>query len=290
MPSRNILAARNVAHLRGSAARGALLAFDYDGTLAPISNDPTATRMRTETAELLRALAHAAPVAIITGRSVHDVTLRLEGIPMLAVVGNHGAEPSRFAARAARAVAAWMPTLEALVATLPEAVIEHKGQSVSVHYWRSTAPRVVVEAIERFAATVQPPATLVHGICLVNLVPRGAPDKGQALRTLVTTHDRPGAVFVGDELTDEPAFRAAAAPTGLGIRVGRWKGSAAAWHIETQFDIDALLTELLIGCTRPARSVRHDLSAAASGASDPGEAPDLGTERAEGTGADGEHG
>jgi trehalose 6-phosphate phosphatase len=89
-------------------AAGALLAFDYDGTLAPLSNSPDASRLRPETSELLRSLAHAAPVAVITGRSVRDVTLRLEQIPMLAVIGNHGAEPSPFAKRAAREVAAWI--------------------------------------------------------------------------------------------------------------------------------------------------------------------------------------
>jgi len=289
VPSRNILAARNVAQLRTSAGNGALLAFDYDGTLAPISNDPSASRMRTETAELLRALAHAAPVAIITGRSVHDVTLRLEGIPMLAVVGNHGAEPSPFAARAARVVAAWLPSLEALVATLPDAVIEHKGQTVSVHYWHSTNPAVVVEAMERFVATVKPPATLVHGICLVNLVPRGAPDKGDALRALVAARSLPGAIFVGDELTDEPAFRAASGPHDVGIRVGRWTGSAAPWHVETQLDIDALLTELLIGCTRPTRTVAGRASGAALQPGGAGESTEFDAERPQGPRTDGEH-
>ncbi len=251
MPSRNILAARNIDRLRAVAGSGALLAFDYDGTLAPISNDPGASRMRTETAELLRALAHAAPVAIVTGRSVRDVTLRLEEIPMLAVIGNHGAEPSPFARRAAREVAAWLPALEAVVADLPDAVVEYKTQSVSVHFWHSTNPGAVVAAIEQFAATIKPPVTLVHGICLVNLVPQGAPDKGDAVRSLIAAHELPGAIFVGDELTDEPAFRATQAPTSLGIRIGRWKESAATWHVATQLDIDALLTELLIGCTRP---------------------------------------
>ncbi len=238
--------------LRAVAASGALLAFDYDGTLAPLSNDPAASRMRPETAELLRSLAHASPVAVITGRSVHDVSLRLEEIPMLAVVGNHGAEPSPFAKRAAREVAAWMPMLTELVASLPDVVIENKVMSVSVHYWHAAHPGVVLAAIEALVPTLPHRVSVVHSIGLVNLVPRGAPDKGGAMMSLVSAHGLPGALFVGDELTDESAFLRLAETSGIGVRVGRWSGTAATFHIESQVDIDALLTELLIGRTRPA--------------------------------------
>jgi len=261
--TRNILAARNIERLRAVAATGALLAFDYDGTLAPISNDPSASRMRPETAELLRSLAHAAPVAVVTGRSVHDVTRRLEEIPMLAVIGNHGAEPSRFAKRASREVAAWMPMLEALVATLPDAVIEYKGQSVSVHYWHASDPAAILGAIEALVPTLPHRVHVVRGIGLVNLVPHGAPDKGDAAMTLVKTHALPGVVFVGDELTDEPAFRRVTGDASLGIRVGRWSGTAASFHIDTQGDIEALLTEMLVGRTRP-RTRRSQRIATAS--------------------------
>jgi trehalose 6-phosphate phosphatase len=247
-----MLAARHVPRLRDMAASGALLAFDYDGTLAPLSNAPESSRMRPETSELLRSLAHAAPVAVVTGRSVRDVTLRLDQIPMLAVIGNHGAEPSPFAKRAAREVAAWMPMLEALVATLDDVVIEHKGQSVSVHYWHAANPAVVLKAVEALLPTLPHRVQVVHGIGLVNLVPHGAPDKGDATMTLVRKHALPAAVFVGDELTDEPAFRRVMATGGLGIRVGRSSTTAASHHIESQADLDALLTELLIGATRPA--------------------------------------
>jgi trehalose 6-phosphate phosphatase len=250
--TRNILAARNVDRLRSAAAAGALLAFDYDGTLAPLSNNPDASRMRPETSELLRNLAHAAPVAVITGRSVADVTSRLDGIPMLAVIGNHGAEPSPFAKRAAREVASWLPMLEGVVRALDGVVIENKRQSVSVHYWHAANPAVVVAALDALLPTLPHRVHVVHGIGLVNLVPHGAPDKGDATLTLLRTHALPFAVFVGDELTDEPAFRRAEAASGLGVRVGRGSRTEASHHIASQADVDALLAELLIGATRPA--------------------------------------
>jgi trehalose 6-phosphate phosphatase len=252
--TRNILAARNVEQLRTLASSGALLAFDFDGTLAPFGLDPLAVHLRDETAELLRSLAHASPVAVITGRSVHDVTSRLEGISFVAVIGNHGAEPSRFAKRAAREVAAWMPQLRALVATLPGVEIEDKVQSVSVHYAHATDPAAVIEALEALAPTLVHAVRVVHGTRLVNYIPQGAPDKGDALSRVVKAQSLPAALFVGDELTDEPAFRTAASGAGFGVRVGEWKQTAARYHIASQLDIDALLTELLIGRTRPTRS------------------------------------
>lgn len=262
--SRNILAERNVDVLRAIAARGALLAFDYDGTLAPMGNDPDGSRMRPESLELLRSLAHVAPVAVITGRAVHDVTQQLESIPMLAVIGNHGAEPSPFARKAVRQVTAWLPELEAVVATLPGVVIENKAMSVSVHYWHSSDPRRVIEAIETLVPTLPHRVDIVHGIGLINLVPRGAPNKGDALMAIVKRHELPAALFVGDELTDESGFRSLIGTEGLGLRVGRWNGSAATYHIGTQLDIDAVLAELLVGATRAIALARRIARDAAS--------------------------
>ena len=111
---------------------------------------------------------------------------------------------------------------------------------------------MVVAAIEALVPTLRHRVVIVHGIGLVNLVPHGAPDKGDAAMTLVRRHDLPGAAFVGDELTDEPAFRQVTAAGGIGIRVGRSGRTAATHHIVSQADIDALLAELLIGATRPA--------------------------------------
>lgn len=264
--SRNILAARNIERLRTIAGSGALLAFDFDGTLAPMGTDPSATRMRVETSELFRALAHAAPVAVITGRSVHDVLPRLDGAPLLAVIGNHGAEPSPFAARAVREVKAWMPALKAVVATLQGVVIEDKGQSVSVHYWHALHPSEATSAMEALVPTLAHPVRLVHGIGLVNLIPDGAPDKGDAVRTLVSAHQLRSALFVGDELTDEAAFRVSGELGGIGLRVGRWNESAATYHIATQLDIEAVLTELLIGVTRPRRVAASRAETADGGA------------------------
>ena len=68
-----------------------LLAFDFDGTLAPIVARPDEARVAEAVSRGLAALARDLPVAIITGRSVADVRPRLGFAPHY-VIGNHGAE------------------------------------------------------------------------------------------------------------------------------------------------------------------------------------------------------
>jgi trehalose-6-phosphatase len=70
-----------------------LLAFDFDGTLAPIVNVREKAFLRDGTRALLRAASLLYPCAVISGRERSDVAFRVDRIPLLAIVGNHGAEP-----------------------------------------------------------------------------------------------------------------------------------------------------------------------------------------------------
>ena len=85
---------------KGEAALAALLrlqplmAFDFDGTLAPIVAHPTDARIPPAVLTRLRALAQRLPVAIVTGRSVADVRARLGFEPHF-VIGNHGVHECR---------------------------------------------------------------------------------------------------------------------------------------------------------------------------------------------------
>ena len=68
-----------------------LLAFDFDGTLAPIVARPDQAHVPDAVAHGLAELSRALPVAVVTGRSVADVRARL-GFQPRWVIGNHGAE------------------------------------------------------------------------------------------------------------------------------------------------------------------------------------------------------
>lgn len=252
---RDLLARRNAGVLRRFAATHALLAFDFDGTLAPIVDDPDAARPRARTRRLLAALAERFPVAIISGRAADDVRARL-GVEVAEVVGNHGIEPSGMMARAARETARIRPVLADRLAALPGVSLEDKRHSLSVHYRAARDHARARDAIHRAAAALPAAVRLVDGHCVVNVLPAGVPHKGDALRRLRDRLRVEATLFAGDDLTDEDAFAAQDRPGSLGVRVGRDRASRAAWYLAGQRDIDTLLERLLearAGGAAPAR-------------------------------------
>src|SRR5690606_19595485 len=72
----DLLARRHAATLARFAHTSLLIAFDYDGTLAPITATPTAARMRAATRQLLKQLARRYPCVVISGRALDDVAER----------------------------------------------------------------------------------------------------------------------------------------------------------------------------------------------------------------------
>jgi trehalose 6-phosphate phosphatase len=252
---RNLLALRYREYVRRVSAPSALLAFDFDGTLAPIVETPAAAAMRPATRERLHALAKQRRVAIITGRALADIQPRLDGIPLAALVGNHGIEPSPQMASARETVAAWVPALLARTGALPGVVLEDKGQSLAVHYRHAASPvearAAILDAVRSLGAGVR----LVEGLEVVNLVPAGAPTKGDALLRLCREFEAGAVLYVGDEETDEDAFAVLDDAVSLGVRVGRNDRSRAPYFVHAQADVDTLLDVLL------ASVERHDAAA-----------------------------
>jgi trehalose 6-phosphate phosphatase len=90
---RPLLSPENVDVLAQFACSRVLLAFDFDGTLAPIVHDRDGATMRTETADSFESLCKLYPCAVISGRSKDDVSSRLGAAAVKYVIGNHGLEP-----------------------------------------------------------------------------------------------------------------------------------------------------------------------------------------------------
>ena len=101
-----------------------LLAFDYDGTLAPLVNAPAHATMRASTRRLLRRASKLYPCVVITGRAKADALGRLRNIEVCRVVGNHGAEPSPDGEAIRRRVQQWLPVLKARLSRRQGVVIE----------------------------------------------------------------------------------------------------------------------------------------------------------------------
>ncbi len=221
-----------------------LLAFDFDGTLAPIVRDPEAATMRPRTAALLAEVATIYPCVVISGRSRADVMAKVDGIPMRAVFGNHGMEPSRSLRKARGLVARWRAQLASALPAKGGVVIEDKGVSLAVHYRKARARAAVRQRI--LVATSRLRDTrIVEGKMVVNVVPAGAPDKGTALMTLRKRLRCQSAIYLGDDDNDEDVFALAGRERLLGIRVGRSLRSHAAYFVPGQMAVDRLLVELV---------------------------------------------
>jgi trehalose 6-phosphate phosphatase len=238
-----ILSDAGRAALDAVARERALIGFDYDGTLAPIVPDRALATLRPETHALLRVTALLYPCVVVSGRSRADLAPRLDGIPLVAFVGNHGAEagfgPVDRSPR--REVTAWRDALEKRLAGLEGVDIEDKGLSLAVHYRRAEDP-VAAERSVKEAVAGLPGARIFGGHAVVNAVPESSPTKGEALVELLERTGCRGALYVGDDRTDEDAYLAPGVMVSIHVGLG---SSAAGWYLESQADVDGLLRELV---------------------------------------------
>jgi len=232
------------------AKQDSLLAFDFDGTLAPIVADPDRAVLPDTTRALLSALAAHRRCAVLSGRALDDLRARLAGLPLVALVGNHGleiaGEPPPEGLRAG--VHAWSAELRERLAHLPGVRVEDKGLTLSVHFRGAPAPERTEAAIRAVADELQG-ARVFGGKSVVNVAPDGAPDKGDALAALMAVAPTPGALYVGDDETDESAFALAAELPVLGVRVGPGAATRAPHVLPDRDCVDPLLDALLEGAT-----------------------------------------
>jgi trehalose 6-phosphate phosphatase len=247
---RHVLAAKQHSLLAAFASSNTLVAFDYDGTLAPIVDDPAGAGMRPRTRRLLARVAARYPTAIISGRGLRDLKATVGALRLAHLSGNHGIEPWGDRRAYAARVRAWMPHLTRRLAAADGIAVEEKRYSVTVHYRQARRKRRALRLIEEAARALRG-ARVFGGEYVVNIVPAGAPDKGVALERACARLGCDAAIYVGDDETDEHVFAAASDRPLLGVRVGRRRASRAPYFLARQDEIDAFLETLLR--LRPAR-------------------------------------
>jgi trehalose 6-phosphate phosphatase len=197
----------------------ALLAMDFDGTLAPIVADPAAAAPAPGAADALaRLAASTGTVAIITGRRAADA-VALGGfgdIKGLIVLGHYGAERWQggelTAAAAPDGVARVRRELPGVLAAegAPAGTkIEDKGTALAVHTRQTADPEAALARLREPLAVLAAGAGLAlePGRFVLELRPSGA-DKGTALRRLAAERAARAVLFCGDDLGDLAAFAA----------------------------------------------------------------------------------
>jgi len=212
----------------------ALLAFDFDGVLSPIVDDPEKAQAFPRAFHTLADVGKmVGSVAIITGRRVSFVISRdrfgaLLSIPDLAVYGQYGRE--RWDA------ASWCTTVSTPPAAGIEAIrqelgqllaqpgihegswLEDKGDAVAIHVRRTADPALALAALsgpvkelaERNNLQVEP------GKMVLEIRPHGV-QKGDVLRTIVRDRGIRAVLYAGDDLGDLSAFAAIDELRGNGV-------------------------------------------------------------------------
>ena len=225
-----------------------LLLVDYDGTLAPIAPTPEEAYLPAKTRIVLRRIRRlrGVTVGIVSGRSLQTVK-KLARIPGLVYVGNHGCEirgPGlnfvHPAARRSRPHMKHIATdLRQKLAEIPGSRVESKGLSISVH-WRGVSARKVAECRRLILRVLSPwrrrgKIRVTHGKRVVEVRAPVMWHKGSSVewinRHLDSARSR-GICYLGDDRTDEDAFRAVNRLHGISISIGAQRqATTAKWWL-----------------------------------------------------------
>lgn len=187
-----------------------LLAFDFDGTLAPICDDPAEVRIHRAAAALVRETARTEGivVALASGRDLDDLAARTD-VPCAYLIGSHGLEiraPGGMLVRdAAPLLAAPDDDLRRDIAAHAMR-LETKKHAVALH-WRGVNIDDAGPTIERFREWARSADLhLIEGRCVVEArLPGGG--KEEALRWLATAAGVGRVIYAGDDITDFGALR-----------------------------------------------------------------------------------
>ncbi|GGT25179.1 trehalose-phosphatase [Streptomyces chromofuscus] len=202
----------------------AVIALDFDGTLAPIVPDPEQARAHPDAVPALAVLApKVAAVAVITGRPA-DVAVRhggfagVDGLEHLVVLGHYGAErwdavSGEVSAPAPHpgvaAVREELPGLLDRVGAGPGTWIEDKSRAIAVHTRRAADPQAAFDALRAplFDLAARHGLIVEPGRMVLELRPPGM-DKGVALLQYVGELGAESVLYAGDDLGDLPAYAA----------------------------------------------------------------------------------
>ena len=249
---------------RRLAGRRPAVFLDYDGTLTPIVESPEDAIISDSMRRAVEELAQTCPVCVVSGRDP-EVLRQLMGVDDLIVAGSHGftilspsggsiqrKEGAEFGALLEKVTA----RLRSELGSVPGALIEPKSISVAAHYrlvaeeQRDRVRDVVEDVLREHPDELK----VTPGKMVYEIQPKLDWDKGKAVLYLLQALglDGPDVVplYLGDDVTDEDAFRALSG-RGVGIFVGRaddpevaGRTTSADYVLNTMPEVERFLEEL----------------------------------------------
>ena len=227
-----------------------LVGCDYDGTLAPLVDDPTRAEPLSEAVAAVRALA-ALPqttVAVVSGRALRDLAT-LSRLPSeVHLVGSHGSEFDlgfihRLAPESMELHGRLLAEMTKISRAHPGVRLETKPASVALHV-RGVDRTVSEGALDavRCGPATWPDIHVTHGKEVVELS-LIATDKGAAVGALRVQASASAVLFLGDDATDENVFAQLHGPD-VGIKIGPGD-TQAAYRVDEPIDAARVLGFLL---------------------------------------------
>ncbi len=186
-----------------------LFFLDYDGTLAPIVDDPAEAMPHLRILPLLKRLDKHFPLWIVTGRDLKQLASLID-LPLRAI-GLHGAQHgvigedihSRMPDDAVEAIARFRSSLPSISGV----DVEEKSQAFAVHYRNAQDEEDARRRLQAWTNTMPEILEAIWGKKVVELRPDGL-SKGTAVREIADEFPERTPVYIGDDVTDEDAFDA----------------------------------------------------------------------------------
>jgi alpha,alpha-trehalase len=244
-----------------AGGNGQLAVFlDYDGTLTPIVSHPEKALLSDSTRQTLQALAMQASVTILSGRDLNDVRQRVD-IATITYGGSHGFDIAGPRGLRKQVGTQFLPKLDMIekelgkqLAGIAGAHVERKRFSIAAHYRNvneSDVPKLQ-RAVSEVAARHRE-LRRMEGKKVYELLPDIDWDKGKAvlwlLETLGLERAKVRPIYIGDDRTDEDAFRGLG-QCGVGILVSEQRRpTAASYSLKDPAEVDRFLRELVATLT-----------------------------------------
>jgi alpha,alpha-trehalase len=249
-------ALEHVEEIAGRGDRRLVIFLDYDGTLTPIVSRPDQAVLMDSVRAILSKLAAKMPVAILSGRELKDVRKRV-AIDGIVYAGSHGFDIAGPRGLHRQEATEFLAVLDAAEKELREklagiagALIERKRFSIAAHYRNineSDFPKM--ERVFSEIAAQHRELRRIDGKKVYELLPNIDWDKGKAVLWLLEHLglERPNArpIYIGDDRTDEDAFRALE-QRGIGILVSEEpRPSAASYSLANPSEVERFLGKLV---------------------------------------------
>ena len=229
------------------------LFLDYDGTLVPITSRPERALCPSEVKTLLGKLRESPKVmlAIVSGRSLEDIRARV-GVPGITYVGNHGLDLQNSlgkqirmrSARRQKELCKIGRDLKISLGEIPGILFEDKGSLLAVHY-RNVAQENfgrIQKVLGEIEKKSQDRWKIAEGKKVFEIQPKVNFNKGKAVKKLFKNAPRGTLpIYLGDDRTDEDAFRALQG-RGINIFVGSVGfPSAADYYLKSPREVGQFL-------------------------------------------------